>query len=490
MDHSRITVDLRRPLGKGQGERTTVGGERQRRLAQLGYVPISSERKARFAVVGDVHGQFSLLARKLEAICEKNDFSLDFVLQVGDLECHRNDDDLRSMAAPAKKRTLGDFWKACQDDDFYMRHPMYFIGGNHECYGWLDNESHFAADGTNLMKGFLEVAPNVFYLGRAGYLPIRFFEKPAKEATEDTDEHPLDVDGILNLGFLSGIHRPADYYHRRPAMTENNLANESNKRWIGFNVYDTQLLLEDENDDGIDHARESCLEERENEPPTSRKEMRRRLVAVLARLLGVNLRDDQHLDSDVLLSSADVEYLTRFLIAPAASAEETAENRRTAAQSLPRSLDAISRVLMKGRSVADVTNMMENRLKRKRACDILLTHDWPAGIVDEREIKVVGKRSRPAGNEVCREVTDGLKPKVHCCGHMHRGFRREIKHKTPSGKPSKKTTDLCCLGKVGLSGSAAFAVFELDLESGELIELGQDAQLYNLQPFDEDEDDD
>lgn len=489
-DREHQTLSLSRPLGNIS---ITPKEERRRLLARRGYIGVSNINncpgKVHFAAVGDVHGQFSLLSKKLEETSQKHGITLDFVLQVGDIECHRHEEDLASMAAPAKKRTLGDFWKSCQHDNFYLeQHPMYFIGGNHECYGWLDNESHYQEREANkkecsAQEAFLEVAPNVFYLGRAGYLPLRFYRN--LEQSED-DNIDLDIVGILNLGFLSGIHRPPEYYHRRPAMTNDTLSQESNRRWIRFNVYDTQLLLEDEEDDGIDHPGRSFQATTGTE---AKLDKHWQLMVTLAKLLGVHLGKHVTFECNILLSAADVKLLTRYLVpaTPGANAEDLETKRRNAAETLPRTLDGIARVLMKER---DIQKMIETRLKRKRAVDVFLTHDWPSGVADEAKMNVVGKRSRPVGNSVCRELTNSLKPKVHCCGHMHRGYRYQIQHTTPSGKPLEKRTDLCCLGKVGLSGPAAIAIFEFDLETGALVEVGKDAGLCKLGSFEEDEDED
>ena len=487
MSGDREVLNLCRPLGRGSPDTRSEDNERRRHLAQRGYIGVSAgDNKVRFAAVGDVHGQFSLLSRHLEAVVQRFDVSLDFVLQVGDIECHRDEDDLASMAAPAKKRTLGDFGRACyQTTEDYLQYPMYFIGGNHECYGWLDSEDHFKTstgstdNEESSSQAFLEVAHNMFYLGRAGYLPLRFYEKRAQ--IDDGSEEDLDITGFLHLGFLSGIYRASEYFHRRPAMTSSNLGTTSNRRWIGFNIYDTQLLLEDEEDDGIDHAKVDELQ-------CDSLSGKRSLTFLLARLLGVKLTQ-QHLNDasfDILLSKADVEFLTRFIILPSSGdLEGISEKRRNAMGMLPRSLTGIVDILLAGRSEAAIQKL-SNRLKRKRAVDVFLTHDWPAVVADAISDH---STSRPIGNPVCTELLEGLKPSVHCCGHMHRGYRKQIKHKTPSGKPSQKTTELCCLGKVGFSGPAAIAVFELDLDTGEITEIGRDPELFRLASLEDIDDD-
>ena len=86
--------------------------------------------------------------------------SLSFILQVGDFEPHRHQEDLTTMDAPSKYKKLGDF------PDFYsgkvkFPYPIYFIGGNHEPYGFLD----LYPDGG-------EIAPNCYYFGRVGSIDL------------------------------------------------------------------------------------------------------------------------------------------------------------------------------------------------------------------------------------------------------------------------------------------------------------------------------
>ena len=102
----------------------------------------------RFAVVGDVHGDHWAMIRHLTGWEKARRKSLDFVLQVGDFEPHRHEIDLATMAAPAKYRDPGDF-PAFARGDAQFPWPLYFIGGNHEPYGFLDalpNSSHVAAE--------------------------------------------------------------------------------------------------------------------------------------------------------------------------------------------------------------------------------------------------------------------------------------------------------------------------------------------------------
>lgn len=160
-----------------------------------------------FAVVGDVHGHLNAMVRLLKQWERDNKRSLDFVLQVGDFEAHRSDSDLATMAAPAKYRELGDF------GDYYeglktMPWPLYFIGGNHESYGFLDRE------------GPSEIAENIHYLGRAGR---------------------VELSGLTIVG-LSGIYIEEQFEKERPECED--FGRVSNKRYIGFVESELNLLLD------------------------------------------------------------------------------------------------------------------------------------------------------------------------------------------------------------------------------------------------------
>lgn len=167
----------------------------------------SSEKKVVFAAVGDVHGHMHAMVRTLSAWEIKAKRRIDFVLQVGDFEAHRNEDDLATMAAPSKYRRLGDF------HDFHENRarfpwPVYFIGGNHEPYGLLDT-----------MVNGGEVCPNCFYLGRAGAVTLNG----------------------LRIGGLSGIY-VEEFLEGRPSVDE--IHSRSNKDYVGFCKQDIDLIAE------------------------------------------------------------------------------------------------------------------------------------------------------------------------------------------------------------------------------------------------------
>jgi lariat debranching enzyme len=95
--------------------------------------------------------------------------------------------------------------------------------------------------------------------------------------------------------------------------------------------------------------------------------------------------------------------------------------------------------------------------------DILLLHEWPAGIIaseDEQEFEQQRRSLRydRVGNDPARMLVDLLQPRLVLCGHMHRGYRRTI-----------GDTRFACLAHV-MHGDDAFAVFERTA-TGEIIEL-------------------
>jgi lariat debranching enzyme len=111
---------------------------------------------ALFAVAGDVHGAFDALHVLLRRFEEERGEKLDFVLQVGDLEPHRDKADVATMSAPVRNKKAGDFPRYFRGERKLER-ELIFIGGNHEPYGWLEE---FQDGGV--------LAPNLTYLGRAG----------------------------------------------------------------------------------------------------------------------------------------------------------------------------------------------------------------------------------------------------------------------------------------------------------------------------------
>ncbi len=165
----------------------------------------------RFAVVGDVHGDHWAMIRHLTGWERSRRKSLDFVLQVGDFEPHRHEADLATMAAPAKYRDLGDFPMFARGDAEFPW-PVYFIGGNHEPYGFLDALPDYSPDTSHVLRG-------CFYFGRAGLIKIQG----------------------LRVAGLSGIFQPHLFHETRPDISQ--FGARSNKDWIGWNESDIEKLL-------------------------------------------------------------------------------------------------------------------------------------------------------------------------------------------------------------------------------------------------------
>jgi len=169
-----------------------------------------------FAAVGDVHGNIYTMLGLLQSWSQKHQKELSFVLQVGDFEAHRHAQDLLSMDAPTKYKTLGDF-ADFYTEKAYFPYPLWFIGGNHESYGWLD-----------MFPQGKEIAINFNYLGRV---------------------NSIDLAGLKIVG-VSGIYKPELFAaNKRPSAAE--IEKYSNKKYISF--------LESEIAQAIDYDRADIL---------------------------------------------------------------------------------------------------------------------------------------------------------------------------------------------------------------------------------------
>jgi len=113
-----------------------------------------------FAAVGDVHGHMHALVDLVQSWEHETGNDVSFVLQAGDFEPHRDAEDLRTMAAPAKYKEVGSFPEFLAGRSRFPW-PVYFIGGNHEPYGFLDQYP----------QGKLLVQ-NCIYLGRVGKIEL------------------------------------------------------------------------------------------------------------------------------------------------------------------------------------------------------------------------------------------------------------------------------------------------------------------------------
>eukprot|EP00419_Tripos_fusus_P022021 CAMPEP_0172721510 /NCGR_PEP_ID=MMETSP1074-20121228/79228_1 /TAXON_ID=2916 /ORGANISM="Ceratium fusus, Strain PA161109" /LENGTH=405 /DNA_ID=CAMNT_0013547265 /DNA_START=58 /DNA_END=1275 /DNA_ORIENTATION=+ len=359
--------------------------------------------KCRFAVVGDVHGQFSSMVALVQRWESLHRLRIDFVLQVGDLEPHRDEADLSTMAAPSKHRMLGDFPRVLAGE-IQLPWPVYFIGGNHEPYGWLEEHPH----------GF-QLCHNLHYLGRAGVQRI----------------------GPLRIAALSGVHRVETYAAERPMLPEwqrqRTHANGegyhsrskgrriSNKDFIGFTGQE------------LGHVMAAAVE----------KDIEWELACIFDSLCG----GDHHLSAEKLMPLA----ATLRPSQPEAEAERIVQKMKGAVSCDDISeehfvtffADLLSR--MKDPKRADLLRRFEALRKSTHFVDVLVTHDWPAGmVVTSSEMK----RTRPVGNEPCRLLLDVVKPALMVCGHMHTPFRNQ------AGEPLVR-----CVAKVPSTHS--IAVFEM-----------------------------
>jgi lariat debranching enzyme len=182
-----------------------------------------------FAAVGDVHGEMKKMVRLVQRTVAEAGLELDeaaaaaaaagatagaaaaaaaaspleFVLQVGDFEPNRDAADLASMASPEKHRHLGDYHEFDRGQETFPW-PLYFIGGNHEPYGYLDQH----LDGAQLI-------PNCTYLGRVG---------------------SAELGGGLRVAGISGIFSPSRFDKPRPSYRV--IASNSVKQYTYYNQDD------------------------------------------------------------------------------------------------------------------------------------------------------------------------------------------------------------------------------------------------------------
>ena len=135
------------------------------------------EMTINIAVFGDIHGNQDLMYESARNWETNNKQSIDMILQVGDFETIRNEDDFKHYHAPEKYHHISDIAQYCSGA---KRAPVFtvFIGGNHEAWGVLKKTSS---------GGF--VCPNIYHLGRSNV---------------------IDVRGV-SIGGLTGIYSPDKY---------------------------------------------------------------------------------------------------------------------------------------------------------------------------------------------------------------------------------------------------------------------------------------
>ena len=166
-----------------------------------------------FAAVGDVHGQIAVMVDLLLELEKTEEVKIEFVLQTGDFEPHRNTADLQTMAAPQKYRKVGDFASFMNGNQSFPW-PVYFIGGNHEPYGYLDEDP----------AGF-ELMPRCTYLGRA---------------------YAGTIGGLKVCG-LTGIFSEKHFTEPRPPLSA--IGSTSNKEYTYFRTWEVERLLGEDSAD-------------------------------------------------------------------------------------------------------------------------------------------------------------------------------------------------------------------------------------------------
>jgi predicted phosphodiesterase len=113
-----------------------------------------------FAVLGDVHGHLQAASTLIQGMIQRSGLTPEFILQVGDMEAHRNEADLLGMYAPHHLKKVGDFPDLLAGKIFFPA-PVYFIGGNHEPYLYYQEQTPPR-----------KLAPDFTYLGRAGQIVL------------------------------------------------------------------------------------------------------------------------------------------------------------------------------------------------------------------------------------------------------------------------------------------------------------------------------
>lgn len=136
---------------------------------------------------------------------------IDLIFQIGDFEPHRHEGDLKTMAAPAKYRHLGDF-PSVFGGAIELPWPVFFIGGNHEPYGFLDQHQ----DG-------VEICTHCTYLGRAFAGEIHGLNVCALSGIFNTRQFERPLPPLDGFGKVSN----KAYTYFRESHVEHLLARES-----------------------------------------------------------------------------------------------------------------------------------------------------------------------------------------------------------------------------------------------------------------------
>jgi len=412
-------------------------------------------KPCRFAAVGDVHGQFGSMVCLLQRWEADHSTAIDFVLQVGDLEAHRHEADLQTMAAPSKHRVLGDFHRV-MSGELRLPWPVFFIGGNHEPYGWLEEHP----------EGF-ELCPNLHYLGRAGVHRI----------------------GPLRVAALSGIHRLETYAVPRPHVSL--MGCRSNKDFIGFVGHEVgHLMAEAEGAADTVHQLRSIFAALQDSGrlgvlqllPIAAELQRgaseaesRKLLNKITKSQCEQATEEQFVQFfDALMAAWPIEKrevllrrLGRVRATAGSASGEAASAAAAAAATISRGGNSISSESCGDSWGGDCKDPAP-------VVDVLMTHDWPRGI-SSRAADNSEELWKPVGNEPCRELLEHINPTLMLCGHMHVPFRCVV------GKSAVR-----CMSKVPSIHSVA--VFEVppvqSNEKGQMVVGGQPiSEMYPCDPL-------
>ncbi|XP_053606620.1 lariat debranching enzyme [Plodia interpunctella] len=131
----------------------------------------------KIAIEGCAHGELDKIYECIETLQDRESIKIDLLICCGDFQSVRNNEDMRAMAVPDKYQHICTFYKYYSGE---KQAPILtlFIGGNHEASNYLQ-ELPFGG----------WVAPNIYYMGRAGVINF----------------------GNLRIGGLSGIYKRHDY---------------------------------------------------------------------------------------------------------------------------------------------------------------------------------------------------------------------------------------------------------------------------------------
>lgn len=185
------------------------------------------------AVSGCVHGEIDKLYECLEEVERSKGVKADVLLCTGDFQAVRDEKDMRSLICPEKYRKMGDFCEYYREEKI-PKILTIIIGGNHESTRYMHKMQ---------LGGW--IAPNMYYLGRAGvikYGSLRIagisgiynrhdFDKPLPRLAKSVSDHAT----IYKI-------RQSDYTNLSQISTPDIILSHDWPQGI-YNYGDTQALL-------------------------------------------------------------------------------------------------------------------------------------------------------------------------------------------------------------------------------------------------------